>query len=152
MDQLSIEAISKLGFIRYRSVDANFAAEFLSKTGWELPASYVDFLCFREPPEMDLTFVFVNANGDAWEGSLTELCNVEPHGGSLDYLAKQIIQAEPYPGRFFLPIGVDAGGNYLYLDLSKTPPEVVDVDYGTGLVSTVAQDFDTFLQLLKPAE
>jgi len=144
--------LDELGFNRYRSINRKLAAEFHSRTGYTLPVAYLEFLCFREPAVMPLVFPFIRADGEEWEGCASEFCNIAPHEDSLSDLAAQVIRPEHYPGRVLLPIGVDAGGNYFYLDFSAGEPTVVDTDYGTGAVSQIASDFASFVDKLRRGE
>jgi hypothetical protein len=144
--------LADLGFKRYRHVDLNVAARFRSRTGLSLPGSYLEFLGLSEPAAMPLVFIFRRADNEEWEGCVSEFHNIAPHGDSLDDLFEQVIRPVGFPGRQFLPIGTDPGGNWLCLELSEQGASVVDVDYGSGMISCVAADFETFLGMLRPAD
>jgi hypothetical protein len=143
--------LTRLGFTRYREVDPNMGERFRSHTGFSLPALYFDFLGFRQPAEMPLTFTFRRADDEQWEGCVSEFQNIAPNADELDDLPAQAIELPGFLGRKVLPIGTDAGGNWLCLELSELGAPVVDVDYGSGMTSRVAADFETFLGLLRPA-
>jgi hypothetical protein len=143
------QVLTELSFVRYRNIDAPSAHRFFANTGFRLPDSYMEFLCFRSANQTALTFTFVRADGEQWEGGVTEFHNIAPDDDSLDKLSTQIIRPAAIPKRAFLPIASDPGGNWLCLELSKAGVPVVDIDHGTGLVSEVAPNFEAFLGLLK---
>ncbi len=107
-----------------------------------LPAEYIAFLNLNPPPSLELGFPFVNASGEQSEGYVQEFMSY-----SQETINKRILHTSEYPISL-LPIGVDGGGNYLYLILKRGPMPVVDMDYGSGLLSTVAATFSDFLDLL----
>jgi hypothetical protein len=140
--------LTELGFERYPDTDASAAALFQSRTGFTLPASYLEFLCFREPSAMPLAFRFTRDDGEEWVGCVSEFHHIAPHANSWEGLAARVIRPAGLPGRAFLPIGCDPGGNWLCLELSRDGVPVVDVDHRTGMISQVAASFEDFLELL----
>lgn len=151
MEQLMAK-LTDLGFSRYRTIDPAIGDRFRRSSGCSLPGEYLKFLEFRQPSAMLLIFKFPRADGEELEGCVSEFHNIAPIGDCLDDLAEQVIQPSGSLDRKFLPIGTDPGGNWLCLDLKEDGASVVDMHYGSGTISLVAPDFQTFVGLLRPAE
>lgn len=75
--------LTDLGFTRYRHINPNLGERFRSRAGFSLPSSYLDFLGFRQPAAMPLTFKFRRADDEEWEGCVSEFQNIAPNADSL---------------------------------------------------------------------
>jgi hypothetical protein len=118
----------------------------LDGTRVPLPDEYVSFQSFRPPASLELGFAFINAEGEQWEGQVVEF---------MKYKQETINQRVVRPSKYdlpLLPIAVDAGGNYLFLVLCRNPMPVVELNYSSGLLSTVANSFGEFLDRLYQVE
>jgi len=144
-----LKVLTELNFVRYRTIDPIAARLFFAETSFRLPDSYIEFLSYRSATNTAFTFRFVRANGEEWEGCVTEFHNVAPFDDALDKLSTQVIRSAAIPIRVFLPIAADPGGNWLCLEISKANVPVIEIDYGTGLVSEIAPTFEAFIGLLK---
>lgn len=144
--------LQELGFASGRDIGQQVAAAFHASTGCALPDSYLQFLGHHPPRIIQFIFPFVSADGESWEACVTEFDNLDNEVNDLLKLGEQIIRPEHHGGRVFLRIGGDAGGNWLCLEFGAGEPTVVDLDYSTGIITTVSKDFAGFISLLQNAE
>ena len=109
-----------------------------------LPDDYLAFTCYDSPHNMELGFVFTPAGeAEEFEGQVTEFIRYDTAT-----ISSAILSSPSSPNQLLLPIACDAGGNYLYLDLTKSPMAVVDVNYATGKLSVIADSFNEFVEML----
>lgn len=135
--------LSTLGFTQIREV-----CELSVLTGeqqFKLPDDYLTFLSYEPPEDLNLSFKFIESTtSQEWEGQVIEF---------LHYTASDINQAvvavPDNPERILLPISVDAGGNYSYMDLTSASKQIIDVGYGTGAISFLAETFGDFIDMLQ---
>jgi hypothetical protein len=112
-------------------------------TGTQLPESFLRFLQFSPPPKMELGFRFTHpSSGDEWEGQIVEFMFY-----SDEELGKALCTVHAGQGGTLLPIAADAGGNYVYLDVSQSPMSVVSV-VDSGDLVVIANSFDEFIDKL----
>lgn len=107
-----------------------------------MPPEYLELLTYDPPKLLELGFSFVASDGETWEGLINEFMQYADE----EDMANSIVRVGPH--QTLLPIAVDAGGNYLYLDLSTNPMRVIDVSFSLEAATIVALDFNAFLDLL----
>ena len=109
-----------------------------------LPEDYLLFLTYKPPKGLELTFKFIEStSSEEWEGQVVEfMCYDESN------IDRAVISVPNNPARKLLPISVDAGGNYTYMDLASETKQILDVGYNSGAISVVAPSFGEFLNLL----
>jgi SMI1 / KNR4 family (SUKH-1) len=139
-----VDALEQLGFERYRELNPDLLEGFKQESGFDLPSDYFKFLAYRPSESLLLSFRFRRFDGEEWVGQVAEFSNVLPMPDHVSVLAKTI---QSYGSLSLLPISYDGAGNYLYLDLTNHG-RVVDLDYGSGQLSIVAESFDGLLQML----
>jgi hypothetical protein len=137
-----------LGFERYRNLEQGIQFQFLHRTGYAFPNSYLEFLCFRKPPSLILGYKFVGPDGHEWEGCVGEFDSIISSDGELVGIEDQLTRSSNSPNRVFLRVGSDPGGNSICIELSKPGQPVVDIDYGTGQVSEISPNFVAFLDAI----
>lgn len=110
----------------------------------ELPTDYADFLQYSPPDNLDLSFKFRDSlTNEEWEGQVVEFMQYDAAS-----VREAAIAPPDQPHRKLLPLCCDAGGNYLYLELTAVPMCVIGVDYAKGTESIVAQSFTDFVDAL----
>jgi hypothetical protein len=113
----------------------------IASAGVRLPDAYLDFLQFDPPADLNLAFLFVDpTTGEEWEGQIVEIMAYTD-----DQLDRAVVTISRGGQRIILPIACDAGGNYLYLELSQSPPRVV-TSSDSGSVVVVAPNFEAFME------
>lgn len=134
--------LSSLGFEKVRET-----ADFTVQAGeqqFALPADYLTFLSFQPPEELNLTFRFTESTtSQEWEGQVVEF--LQYHESDIN---QSVVALPGNPERILLPISVDAGGNYSYMDLTSETKQVIDVGYQTGAISILARTFGDFIDML----
>lgn len=113
-----------------------------------LPDEYLRLLSYELPEGRELGFRFtMTGTQEEWEGQVTEFIRYEQS------TVESALVADPADPRYkLLPIATDAGGNYLYLDVTRNPMCVVDVSYESGAKSRVAGSIGDFIDMLYPID
>jgi hypothetical protein len=134
--------LTKLGFVK--SSDIAQLSLVIGGRDVPLPSEYIAFLGYTPPDDVALGFKFVDSEtGEEWEGQVSEFMRY-----SEETVNDAVVSTSSVPGKKLLPIAVDSGGNYLYLDLVQDQMNIIDVSYSSGRVSVIAKNFSDFLNLL----
>ncbi len=113
-----------------------------------LPVDYLTLLGCEPLEGLDYCFKFLSVDDNhEWEGQVVEFMRYDQ-----SWVNSAVISLPTDRARKLLPIAVDAGGNYLYLDLTTSPMRVVDVSYASGAISKVANSFGEFIDILYRVE
>lgn len=110
----------------------------------KVPKSYAYLLSHQIPEDLELGFRFFEVtSSEQLEGQLVEFMRYNATD-----IQDALVSPPSAPARQLLPIAVDAGGNYVYLDLTNEEMPVIDIGYETGAMSVVAAGFAGFLDKL----
>ena len=132
--------LDQLGFVPRAAESAKALNSFLQHTSLSIPESYIQSLGFMPPNGRMFGFKFRREKGgEEWEGQVERFYD---YGSQPTLLENSILR----PGdRRLLPIATDAGGNELFLDLHSPGQPVIDQDYQTGQLCTIAPSFEAFI-------
>ena len=134
--------LEELGFV----VGPEVTPLTVSLNGCEvaLPRDYSAFLGCEPPRDFEFGYRFIDAQtNEEWEGQVVEFMKYKQED-----IGRAVVALPSEPARKLLPIAVDAGGNYLNLDLTFCPMRVLDLNYQSGVLSVVAESFGEFINKL----
>jgi hypothetical protein len=137
-----MKKITNLGFEKYRNIECDTRIFFENSTGINLSDCFWNFIQHRQINKNIFCYLFIDSiSHEEWEGQVQDwiLNNLE----DLKSLPSMVIQQSD---KLFLPIASDAGGNYVYIEISKESQPIVDVSYSSGAISEIASSLESFLE------
>ncbi|PSB59332.1 SMI1/KNR4 family protein [Chamaesiphon polymorphus] len=136
----------ELGFEKYREINEEIKELFFQSTGYKISNCFWDFIEHRQSQNIVFGYSFINSQShEEWEGQIESWIFDE-----FDNLEEICSSTINLLSRVFLPIANDAGGNYIYIEISKPNQPVVDVSYSTGVISEISSSFEEFLDKIYP--